>query len=89
MLGEDLSILGNIADPGAGDGMWFSPLKLRARNAYASAPWRRQAGERLQRSGLAGAIAPKQRRGLTLEDGNAKAKQDLARAVVDVDALRF
>src|SRR5262249_4002570 len=78
---------GDVADPHLHDAMGRQPGDLRAVEQDATRWWLEHAHDGLERRRLAGAIAPQQRDGLSGVDGERDVLQDVAQAVIPVDAL--
>ncbi len=87
VLGENLAVFGNIAKADARDAIGRAAGHVAAEDANGAGLGRGEACDGLHRRALARAVAPEQRDRLTLGHLEADAEQDLALAVVDVEAL--
>ena len=87
MLREDLPIFRHKADARARNKMRRPAGHIGPGHLDHTAPWRSDAGDRLHRRALAGAIAAEQRERLPLLEFQPDAEQDLALAIENVEAF--
>src|SRR6185295_14135454 len=89
MVREYLPVLRHEPDARARDHVRLFPLNILIGDPNAPARRRSNAGNRLERSGLARAVSTEQGHRLPFEDGDAHIEQDLTCAVKNVDTLRL
>ena len=86
-IGEDAPAFGHVADARRRDAEGRPARGVLAEHRDLALARRRQSHQASQRRGLAGAVASEQRGDLALGDAEADAMQDMALAVIGVEAF--